>query len=105
MIPVPLLLKVSTGNNLLKGKNSLNSLLSKLKVSWEAIYCKDFLCNVHSHFTTYFCADICEAYYFASKLHISMSTSSNYNTIPAWNRLVRIKKQESLYWHNLWRNN
>ena len=77
----------ASGNNLLNYKIILNSLLSKIKVPWEDIYCKDFFCNVLSQYIIDFCADICEAYDFASKLHIPMSTSSNFNTIPGWNQV------------------
>ena len=48
----------ASGNNLLNYKNSLNNLLSKIKVPWKQVIVRIFFCNIHSQCIIDFCPDV-----------------------------------------------
>ena len=98
----------ATDNDLTKYRYKLDNCLTNIDVPVEAILCNNLFCNIHNDVINNLYSDIVESCKSASVSCIPHSISSNEpgnNIIAGWNENVKEKREISLFWHFIWKEN
>ena len=81
----------------------LLNLLSSVDIPLDAIRCTDFLCTDHQTVISQYCSDIASCLEDAGKTTIPKCKPSG-KRIAGWNDEVRPSRDESIFWHRLWKD-
>ena len=98
----------ATDNDLTKYRYKLDNCLMNICVPVEAILCNNLFCNIHNDVINNFYNDIVDSCKSASVACIPHSINSNEhdnNIIAGWNENIKEKREISLFWHFIWKEN
>ena len=84
---------------------TLDDCLDSICVPWEAIHCNNLFCSAHVELINKFYCDITNAYMTASEYSFPQSNMPKRKVFPGWNIMLKSLKEESLFWHRIWKSN
>ena len=93
----------ATLDDIAQFKKDLSNRLASYKISNELLHCTDIACTSHRYEIDELFYKIVESCLLAEESHIPLTGRKPNGCIPGWNDLVKAKRQESLYWHHLWK--
>ena len=83
----------------------MDQILRKIQVNSEALKCKNVICENgdHKNYIELLCRQLVEACLQAGdKTLPKLKQAVPQKSIPMWNRVAKEKRDQSLFWHNLW---
>jgi len=89
----------ATEANICEYRETINSLLSKIKLPLEALYCKDFHCSQHKNSINVYCDKLIQACTDASDKCIPRTRKKG---LAGWNDVAQPLRDEAMFWHNMW---
>ena len=92
-----------TDNDIDEYKNSLDSLIDKIQLPNDVIYCNDVNCKCKTHMTQIdeLCYNLVEACLVAGN-ECFPKVSPPGKCLPGWNEHVKPFRQDALFWHAVW---
>ena len=84
----------------------LDAELNNIQMPWEAIHCNDFFCKNHCEDIVFLHDSIIDALTITGSETIPHDRlRSKPKSIPGWNEHVQEKKEKSIFWNSIWRDN
>jgi hypothetical protein len=89
-------------DDILKYRQTLDEILSNIKLPMSALTCNNALCQKHKNDIDNLYNLICEACMVAGSS--VCSTRKNRSVIPGWNELVLEHRERAIFWHSIWKS-